>query len=813
MVFKFCTAVFVFLTVFAGIASAQVDPFGNTDRVYIDSVAGAAGEDVTVTVNVRNDEALGSLSIPIVYNTELLTLKSVSFTGTRVEYINTKIITPSTISAIDGHFVVAVIQMQEDPIPVGDGPVMKMVYTIDEEASVGSLATIDTLFYPPGGALILAGPNVSGTGSFVIEPEFEAGKVTVREHNRAPSFATVPDAYVIEGDTLELGVTVNDPDGDNVTLAVTSKPAGSRFVDHGDGRGALTWTPSFVGPQSADGSPFVVSFWASDGNLSSERVVQINVVNANRAPRIEGPSTATVMAGELLSFSLSAFDPDFENITWQASGLPSGATFNNSNPASVSWQSSITDSGSFNARFIAADPSGLSDTSTVAVAITPVALYQLAIDSTNVFPGEQFDLSINLENELPVTSLNLLFNFDPSALSLLSLTSNGTLTDDFEYFNHTVNANGVAGNVRIIALSDLDGTTNPILPGSGTVAECRFRVTGDLAFAGMQIPVVFRFMDQPINDDNTLGDTLGMKIPQEDILHTNGFVKIHDVGQIRIGDINLNGLAAEIGDVIYFTNFFINPALYSFNALQYANSDVNRDNIGATVSDLVALINIVINGGTPGKVSVSDLRATVSAESVDNGLAISYDAGFDLGAALVVLNTADPLADDAVTTTHESMTLDYRRDGELLKVLVYSMDGDRLPAGESELIRIDGLNDYSIERIEMGSADGENVEVVMASSERPLPTSFVLEQNYPNPFNPDTRIDFSLPGPSQVSLTVYNVLGRSVRRLVAGEMPAGNHSVTWNGTDDNGQSVASGVYLYRLEADSHVQTRKMLLLK
>ena len=94
-----------------------------------------------------------------------------------------------------------------------------------------------------------------------------------------------------------------------------------------------------------------------------------------------------------------------------------------------------------------------------------------------------------------------------------------------------------------------------------------------------------------------------------------------------------------------------------------------------------------------------------------------------------------------------------------------------------------------------------------------LPTTFGLEQNYPNPFNPTTQIEFSLPVASNVDLTVFNVLGQEVKSVFSGEMPAGNHTVTWDGTSGTGNSVSSGVYFYRLEAGNFVETKKMMLLK
>lgn len=94
-----------------------------------------------------------------------------------------------------------------------------------------------------------------------------------------------------------------------------------------------------------------------------------------------------------------------------------------------------------------------------------------------------------------------------------------------------------------------------------------------------------------------------------------------------------------------------------------------------------------------------------------------------------------------------------------------------------------------------------------------LPTSYSLSQNVPNPFNPNTTIEFALPRTSEVKLDVFNLLGQKVRTLVDDQLGAGFKRVEWDGKDDNGADVASGVYLYRIKAGSFVESKKMMLLK
>jgi photosystem II stability/assembly factor-like uncharacterized protein len=106
----------------------------------------------------------------------------------------------------------------------------------------------------------------------------------------------------------------------------------------------------------------------------------------------------------------------------------------------------------------------------------------------------------------------------------------------------------------------------------------------------------------------------------------------------------------------------------------------------------------------------------------------------------------------------------------------------------------------------------ENVTSV-ASSGSSLPTAFSLAQNYPNPFNPSTMIKYALPKNSDVKIVVYNAFGQQVRTLLDAKKEAGFHQIEWNGKNDAGHPVATGVYFYKLTAKDYVRTLKMLLVK
>jgi predicted CXXCH cytochrome family protein len=132
---------------------------------------------------------------------------------------------------------------------------------------------------------------------------------------------------------------------------------------------------------------------------------------------------------------------------------------------------------------------------------------------------------------------------------------------------------------------------------------------------------------------------------------------------------------------------------------------------------------------------------------------------------------------------------------------------------------VNGNYYYKLTAIDFsGNISGPSVELpVMVTSVREeegaVPKVFALFQNYPNPFNPITQIKFSIPKRSRVELSVYNILGQKVKNLVNEEMEAGNYIATWNGKDEKGFDVSSGIYFYKLNSKDYSETKKMLLIR
>ena len=152
-------------------------------------------------------------------------------------------------------------------------------------------------------------------------------------------------------------------------------------------------------------------------------------------------------------------------------------------------------------------------------------------------------------------------------------------------------------------------------------------------------------------------------------------------------------------------------------------------------------------------------------------------------------------------------------DGNLLAGCpIYDTSDDRMSSGQFGLFSFkqdsNGVAGY-FDNVVVNSL----VSSVEDNSEISLPDGFSLEQNYPNPFNPETKISYKLTNSAYISLNVYDLLGREIKTLVSKDQTAGSYTVSWDGKDESGNIVPSGIYLYTLKAGSFTESKKMILMK
>jgi len=154
-------------------------------------------------------------------------------------------------------------------------------------------------------------------------------------------------------------------------------------------------------------------------------------------------------------------------------------------------------------------------------------------------------------------------------------------------------------------------------------------------------------------------------------------------------------------------------------------------------------------------------------------------------------------------------------DNHAYKYFIFAGDGRTLPNTGWEVNNVGPVGDNGDRLLVLTGSDHtiptvwfNNEEGTSTGDEMDLPLEFALKQNYPNPFNPTTQIQYALPEGIDVRIDVFNVMGQRVATLVNGAQNAGFHTVTFDAN-----RLASGVYIYRMQAGSFVQTQKMLLVK
>ena len=121
-------------------------------------------------------------------------------------------------------------------------------------------------------------------------------------------------------------------------------------------------------------------------------------------------------------------------------------------------------------------------------------------------------------------------------------------------------------------------------------------------------------------------------------------------------------------------------------------------------------------------------------------------------------------------------------------------------------------DDIVLWRVGLDTSECEEQQLAISSEITP-PETFRLHQNYPNPFNPVTTLHYDLLEDSFVRITIHDLLGNVINNLVNINQSSGHKTIQWNATDNQGQPVSAGVYLYSIQARDFVDTRKMILLK
>ena len=248
----------------------------------------------------------------------------------------------------------------------------------------------------------------------------------------------------------------------------------------------------------------------------------------------------------------------------------------------------------------------------------------------------------------------------------------------------------------------------------------------------------------------------------------------------------------------------IQDTAYTFPALTFGDSnDVgihwSKFKVTAhTVDPQVYFVSDIDSGYSVDNIAPAAPAGVIASVSQPSAIALVWDAPLD--------------EDFAFFRVYRSGAAGFDPSGmePLSELLNHSFTDENLVVGSAYYYRISAVDANGNESDYSKEVSGTVLSVVEGML---VPSEYALRQNYPNPFNPSTMIRFDLPEDATVSLIVYDIVGREVARLKDEPTPAGYHSVVWNGQDDAGRKVPSGIYIARLVTPGYGKSIKMLLLK
>ncbi len=586
--------------------------------------------------------------------------------------------------------------------------------------------------------------------------------------NRNPNIMITPDTsvFVCTEDSVMIWIFASDPDVDD-TITVEKISGTGVYQPQTD----LTpiYDEFYFHPDTSGVYEFI--FRVTDKGGLTDQDTTLVTVQLNRPPELTCPDDGVINAGlTFISSDFSATDPDGDAVTVSFLDIdPSAANDPSVVNSHVEWVTAIGELGDYTIRLVATDPCGLADTCEFLVTVDEPTGDFLCPDDDSVHAGEHFvstDFTVTYP-ECDPSTVEIL-EVSPPAANMPTIVEyhvewQTTCAEDGDYIIALMTGAGCSvPDTCWFTVTVYNRPPEPTCPDYGTVEPMHLFISTD-----------FHFSD-PDGDEVSVS-LLGIDPPAE---HDPVIVERHVewLTTCVFGDYVITLVATDpcgLADTCEFTVTLSFDPVPDFYIWVYPiTTQVSQGN---SVDYLVELNSM--NGYHE------------SCSLYASGLpAPPNTAVFD---APVMIPTE--FTTMTVSTSPETDTGTY----------TLTVTGKEIGRAVAHSKRV-----YLKVRDSLTPLDTED-EAEGAGR----PNTFALLQNQPNPFNPDTRISYYLPKDCQVRLTIYNVLGQKVRTLGDEYQTSGMHTVTWNGKTDSGNQLSSGIYFYRLEADSFRQTKKMTLMK